>query len=343
MLDQVTVTAPSRLHFGLFSVGDIVARKFGGIGLMIDQPRTVVTAVPSEALRVSGPSAADARSAIHVWFQKLKPELCQRLSIQSPDQLPVALKINSLPPRHSGFGTGTQLAIASATALGKLFELPTQSADEYAVTLNRGKRSAIGTHGFCQGGFLVDRGKLKNEALAPLDLQSNFPESWPIVLVRPKDAEGVSGEVEVSAFKNIPPTTEKQREEMVDLVRNQIIPGVLQQDYSLCGDALYEFGRRSGMMFASVQGGAYQSKSVGALVHQIRNFGVKAVGQSSWGPCLFAITDNHEQAVQLTHFLNQEHGDKIETRITQADNVGGTCCRNLNPIGIGNDPCQHSE
>ncbi len=68
VLDQVTVTAPSRLHFGLFSVGDIVARKFGGIGLMIDQPRTVVTAVPSEALRVSGPSAADARSAIHVWL-----------------------------------------------------------------------------------------------------------------------------------------------------------------------------------------------------------------------------------------------------------------------------------
>ena len=343
VLDQVTISAPSRLHFGLFSVGDIVQRKFGGIGLMIDQPRTVITATRSSEFAVSGPSCEDVKLALGIWFEKLQPELAKSFSIKLAHQLPVNLEINSLPPRHSGFGSGTQLALASATAVAKLLKLPPQSADELAATLDRGKRSAIGTHGFCCGGFLVDRGKLENEILAPLDFQSNFPELWSVVLVRLKDFQGVSGEQEIEAFKHIPSTNEKQREEMIDLVRSQITPGVIQQDYDLFADAIYEFGRRSGMMFAAVQGGAYQSKSVGALVHQIRNFGVNAVGQSSWGPCVFAITRNHEQAKKLTKFLQKEHASKIDVMITKADNSGGTCSVTPTPLEIGNSPCHLSE
>ena len=46
--------APSRLHFGLFSVGNIVERQFGGVGLMIDHPTTRLQIQSAPALLVDG-------------------------------------------------------------------------------------------------------------------------------------------------------------------------------------------------------------------------------------------------------------------------------------------------
>jgi len=207
--DQTTISAPARIHFGLFSVGDIVERKFGGIGLMIDQPRTIIAARKSERFNVTGPEADACRDAVSIWYSNLSDELQRGLGIESVDAIPATLEIKSCPPRHCGFGSGTQLALSSAAAVGKLLGLPTQSPEGFASTLNRGKRSAIGTHGFCRGGFLVDRGRLENETLAPLDFQADFPEPWAVVLVRLRDpqvSQGVSGQQEIEAFKNLPPT-----------------------------------------------------------------------------------------------------------------------------------------
>ena len=324
--NRVTISAPARLHFGLFSVGDLVERKFGGIGLMIDQPRTVISVTENDRLLVTGEQAEACRQAVSIWFNSLAAELKRELSIQTVDQIPVGIEIESSPPRHCGFGTGTQMALSSAAAAGKFLGLPAQSPEEFASTLNRGKRSAIGTYGFCRGGFLVDRGKLDNEILAPLDFQTEFPEPWTVVLVRFNGSEqssvGVSGEQEIDAFKNLPPTTQRQRDEMIELVKNRIIPGVTQRDYNLFGESVFEFGRRSGMMFDSIQGGPYQNDFVAEIVSRCREFGVKAVGQSSWGPCVFAIAEDKETAAGLLGHLKEQHGDKVAVEITKADNSG---------------------
>ena len=326
--NQVTISAPSRLHFGLFSVGNLVERKFGGIGLMIDQPRTIISVTENDGLLVTGEQADVCRQAVSIWFNSLAAELKRELSIETVDQIPVSIEIKSAPPRHCGFGTGTQMALSSAAAVGKFLGLPAQSPEDFASTLNRGKRSAIGTYGFCRGGFLVDRGKLDSEILAPLDFQTEFPEPWTIVLVRlngPKQSSvGVSGQQEIDAFKNLPPTTQRQRDEMIELVKNRLIPGVTQRDYNLFSESVFEFGARSGMMFDSIQGGAYQNDAVADLVAQCRGFGVKAVGQSSWGPCVFAIAEDKKTASGLLEHLNEQHGDNVAVEITKADNSGAT-------------------
>ena len=322
---QVTISTPARIHFGLFSVGELVERKFGGVGLMIAQPRTIITARESESLNIIGSEADACRKALSIWFSNLTTELQGELGIQSVDSIPANLEIKSCPPRHCGFGSGTQLALSSAAVVGKLLGLPTQSPEGFASTLERGKRSAIGTHGFCRGGFLVDRGKLENEILAPLDFQAEFPEPWTIVLVRLQDSEfsqGVSGEQEIEAFQTLPPTSQVQREEMIELVRNQIIPGLVERDYNRFGESVYEFGRKSGMMFDSIQGGPYQNESVAGLVQTCREFEVKAVGQSSWGPCVFAIASSDDMAQRLADHLNDRHGEGVFVEITKADNVG---------------------
>ena len=65
----IQVTAPSRLHFGLLSVtqedfwldrlgqATVPARRFGGVGLMIDRPGVQVSVRPSSSWSSSGPLA----------------------------------------------------------------------------------------------------------------------------------------------------------------------------------------------------------------------------------------------------------------------------------------------
>ena len=79
---------------------------------------------------------------------------------------PHRITVEEAPPEHSGFGTGTQLALAVGRAVSSL---PTE---EVARVTGRGRRSAIGTHGFATGGLLADGGR--KDGIAPRPLQSTL-------------------------------------------------------------------------------------------------------------------------------------------------------------------------
>ena len=335
MAKRVTISTPSRLHFGLFSIGDAVARKFGGVGLMIDAPRVVVTAESSDCFSVESASqdaSNSLRKSIQNWFETFRVLLATETDVKSLEKLPVKLTIESIPQRHSGLGSGTQMAFAAALALTRLLELPMPSAEELSIAVDRGKRSGIGSHGFFRGGLLVDRGKLPGESLAPLDFQTSFPESWRIVTAIPNLAKGLSGQLELDAFGQLPDSTESQRTEMIELVRKKIIPGVTQSNYELFADGVFEFGHRSGMMFEKIQNGPYNGSTLEDLVRQIREFGVPATGQSSWGPCVFSVTRNDEEAQSLVKFLQTDIDIDCQLKIAKADNVGArqiTACESV--------------
>ena len=53
----VHVSAPSRLHFGLLSFGNQEGRNFGGVGLMLKEPRVEITATPADEFATQGPYA----------------------------------------------------------------------------------------------------------------------------------------------------------------------------------------------------------------------------------------------------------------------------------------------
>ena len=320
--EQVTISAPSRLHLGLFSIGNLVPNQFGGIGLMIESPRTEVTVQRAARFQVvDGPGSQACRSAIEGWFQstcKSGTELgCTALA-----ELPVNVQITKLPPRHSGFGTGTQLAFASALALSRFFNLPIPSPEELAMQVDRGKRSAIGSYGFFRGGILVDRGKSDPHHLAPLDFQTDFPEPWRIVTVMIKGESGIFGRQEVDAFEKLPGTSRQQQQEMIEIVRDRIIPGLLSGDFEEFSTSLYQFGRKSGMMYAEIQNGPYNGPQIASLIQRIRDLGFQGVGQSSWGPCVYAITRDQTSAHELTDDLKCHYGDRCDIQVSKADNQG---------------------
>ncbi|MDB4777987.1 hypothetical protein OAG68_00860 [bacterium] len=312
---QLQVTTGSRLHFGLFSVGRVDDQpQFGGCGMMVKHPQNQITLQAGCTKPNQEPTLG-----IEKWIGNVKKahgDLSEKLSA-----LP-SIQINRSAARHSGFGSGTQLALATGLALSTWYKLAICDVDQLSTIMERGLRSAIGAHGFFRGGFLVDRGKRNDGELASLDLNLSFPETWPVLILNLKSAHGIHGEAELAAFRKLPTSTRAHRDRMIDMVKKQIAPSVDAASYDDFGEALFEYGRSSGSAYASIQGGDFHSPAVEQLVYRVRDFGVPAVGQSSWGPCVFAVTRNDNVANSLTQFLGELYGDSLEICKTSALNKG---------------------
>lgn len=320
--DWLTISAPSRLHFGLFSIGNLTERMYGGMGMMIHSPRTRVHARTAPQLSYTDErSQSSLTSIVNRWFQS-NLILMRSLNIHRVDELPIELCLGSTAPSHSGFGSGTQTSLATALLVTKMLKLPQPSAEELAASVDRGKRSAIGSHGFLQGGVLVDEGKTDQTPLAPLDLRVEFPEDWRIVTILSHSSRPVFGHHEREAFEQLPPTAVAEREFMTRLVKQVVIPALLEQDYPTFGEALYEFGRRSGQMFQNIQGGPYNGEQIAAIVQSARDLGCLATGQSSWGPCVYAILPSPTEADNLLRRLHLKFGKSVTIEISEGDNQG---------------------
>jgi beta-ribofuranosylaminobenzene 5'-phosphate synthase len=287
---MIRVVAPSRLHFGLFHVptsdgGRRDERAFGGVGIMIESPPLVVTAQPAATWQFEGPSASRAQSFAMRFLQ----------SAPESDRRPFQLLIEQCPEEHTGLGVGTQLALAVAKALSIAWGGPEQTARELAPLVGRGERSAIGIHGFDRGGLLMEAGKREGEAVSPLTDHVALPSAWRLVLLRPPAAPW-HGDRERAAFAAASPGDPVL---LRNIAETAIFPAARMGDVGAFGEAVHEFNRRAGEPFAPSQGGPYSSPAVEELIAELRGLGIRGVGQSSWGPTVFAIVPDGDTALSL--------------------------------------------
>jgi beta-RFAP synthase len=307
----VRVTAPSRLHFGMLSVGNEAARRYGGVGVMIDHPRIVLAIRDASRLEAAGPLADRARGAAMLVAQALGCEPHCRIAIEEA------------PPQHVGLGSGTQLAMAVAAGLCALWGRGNADAATLARWVGRGRRSAIGTHGFARGGLLYEAGKADEESLAPLVERVQLPEAWRFVLVRPPEPPGLHGDAEQRAFAALPPVPRERTEALRCKAENELIPAAAAGDFANFSESLYEFGHLAGLSFASRQGGAFAGPRLAALVEWLRGQGIDGVGQSSWGPTLFALTASERSAIELVAKLQgRPDGKTLELSVARPENHG---------------------
>jgi beta-ribofuranosylaminobenzene 5'-phosphate synthase len=280
-----SVRTASRLHLGLLTLPPATtARRFGGVGLMIDSPGMVVRAEPSAKWIVEGSHKERVSEII--------ARLLAGLGILEPRRVVV----EQAPPEHVGLGTGTQLALAVARLLTASWGRLDLVAD-LAFLVKRGTRSALGVHGFDRGGFLVEGGKGPGQALSPLVSRLEFPAQWRIVLVVPPGEAGVHGAAERAAFADLvePPDASDR---LCRLVLLGVLPALADADFPAFGEAVHEFNARAGDLFAPIQGGTYAG-SVRHTVAELRRLGVAGVGQSSWGPGVFAFVRDEDEANHL--------------------------------------------
>jgi beta-RFAP synthase len=296
----VMVEACSRLHFGLLAPCRDSARRFGGVGAMVQRPALRVRVrrarQEGEAFSASGPLAARAQQTVERFCAGGWPA----------EIAPPAVDVLCAPCDHTGLGTGTQLALAVAAGLRTYAGLHGLGPADLARRAGRGERSAIGVHGFFVGGLLVDAGKRDPAALAPLVARVSLPECWRFVLITPQGERGLWGADERAAFEQLGEDSAGRAERLCRLVLLGILPAAAEGDFAAFSDGLYEFGREAGRWFASVQGGAFATPGVAARVEHLRTLGVRGAGQSSWGPTVFALTDSEERARWLVAKLTED-------------------------------------
>ena len=94
-------------------------------------------------------------------------------------------------------------------------------------------------------------------------------------------------------------------ESLCRLVLLGMLPALAEEDLDAFGEAVYDFNRRVGEMFAPWQGGLYAHPRVEAIIGAVRGFGITGTGQSSWGPTVFALVESPEQGRELVAKLTQ--------------------------------------
>lgn len=330
---MIRVTAASRLHLGLFALpaagvshwptaeGQPVlpVRHFGGVGLMIEQPGIQVTARPADAWSASGPSSERALTFAQRFMASLSDGNERRFEIV----------VERCAPEHVGLGAGTQLGLTVARALAIATGHGDWDAVELAGRTGRGLRSSIGIHGFQHGGLLVEGGKTTEAAVSPFAVspllaRHPFPEDWQVLLILPRGRQGTHGAEERAAFGELTQWEWDLRrtENLCRLALLGLLPALLDRDLPAFGESLYEFNRRAGEWFLPWQGGVYAEPAIEERIAWLRRHGIRGVGQSSWGPAVFAVErpEALQHARQRLLDLAELHEDELH--LCRAANQG---------------------
>jgi beta-ribofuranosylaminobenzene 5'-phosphate synthase len=306
---KVYVKTPARLHFGLIDLNGDLGRVFGGLGVGIDRPSVVLEAQPAEKLAVTDERTERVKALAKHFFETY--------GIKEGASINVKRAI----PEHSGLGSGTQLALAVATALSKLFNVKA-STQALAETMGRGQRTSVGTTIFEQGGFVVDGGKSKNGFPTTI-LRQPFPQDWFFVVAVPNVKQGLAKKEETAAFEALTPMTAEEAGRMCRLTMMKLLPSLVERDIKGFGEALTEIQTVIGDYFAKVQGGTYSSTAAAEGIAFLQKLGVYGAGQSSWGPAFYGLTLK-EQAekikAKVQAFLNEGVGGQVFT--AKANNRG---------------------
>lgn len=318
MTPRITVQTGTRLHFGLLAVQAASGRNFGGVGLMVQSPGCVLAVESSERDECFAPAEVAAR--LTVWRDEYRSRC-------PADHRPAACRIcvSETMPLHAGLGSGTQTSLALAAALSRFGGDKNVSALELARRVGRGARSALGIHGFEQGGLLVEGGKRRPDEISPLVARLEFPAEWRVLLVLPTDRRGLSGDAERAAFTKLTPMPASLTEVLCRIVLMELLPAVASADFPTAAAALREFGRLNGTHFAPVQGGVFADSQMSELAHWLTDQGCVGIGQSSWGPTLWILARSEADAVRCREQIAlHPFGKACTIHLTAAQNAGAT-------------------
>jgi beta-RFAP synthase len=323
---MIVVQSASRLHFGLlgFPSGShwpnhrgeesIPARRFGGAGLMVQSPGIELGMRDAKNWLASGPLADRALEFAHRFADTSETK-------GSPQEI----TIRHCAPEHVGLGTGTQLGLAVARGLSLAWDHQLQP-QELCHRVGRGARSALGFYGFLHGGVLVEGGKNRDSVIAPLLVRESFPEEWRVVLVIPAEAAGLSGIKEAEAVEELlaQGIPLKYTESMCRLVLLGMLPAIKERDFKSFGESLGDLNYLAGQVFARFQGGNYRPR-ISEIIEFVKGQDIAGVGQSSWGPTVFAMTEDEPRATDLAEKIRENFKLKEqEVLLTSACNHGAS-------------------
>jgi len=311
---KVCIKTPARLHLGLIDLNGNLGRMFGGIGVAINQPNIIMYAQQAKSLTVTGEEITIVSALVNKFFKTY------------PAKPNVHVHIEKTIPAHTGLGSGTQLALAIATALAKITRIKA-STSELSLAMGRAQRTGVGTAIFKNGGFVVDGGKktLQHDSFPPLIYQQPFPDEWRFIIATPNIQKGLFSSAETSAFNKLPPMHEEEVAKICRLTMLKLLPAIAEKDLENFGEALTDIQIITGNYFAHVQGNTYSNTKIADTLDFLKYIGVCGFGQSSWGPTVYGVvnkTDAKETLKKVKAYLAKDIGG--EAFVAKANNKGAT-------------------
>ena len=320
---RVYVSAPSRIHISLLDLCGKMGRVDGGVGIALERPCAVIEARKCNTIEVTG-GDEESRELVH--------QAARRYFAHTGADCGAVLRLFRTIPRHSGLGSGTQLALGTLSALSTLFRR-SLSVREMAYIAGRGGTSGIGTAAFEYGGFLMDGGHSFGEGKDKSDFRPSsaasgvkpasvtnrlpFPEEWEIILAIPCVGARVYGGRERDIFREFCPVPLEEVREVCHEVVMRMLPGLVEHDLPLFGEAvnrIQEIGFKKHEI-------ALQSPLISSLIREMRLAGAPCAGMSSFGPAVYAITDgNGDEIASIARGMCSERGGQIF--ITRGRNRG---------------------
>ena len=322
------IKTPSRLHLTLIDLNGALGRIDGGVGLTIEKPSLTLQAE-------SGNNGIEIVFEDKSHSEKLMNDYREKIE-NSANKMLEFLKINSgfkfnvkeTYPAHSGLGSGTQISLAVGKIILKLNNRD-MTAPEIAKIVGRGGTSGIGVRAFDHGGFIIDGGHRIDEkpdflpssaskALpAPLITRYDFPEDWNIILAIPNVLAGASGPKEVNIFQKYCPIPLKEVQKLSHILLMKMMPAVVEADISSFGDSINQI-QNIGFKKVELE---LQHPLISTLIENMRYAGAAGVGMSSFGPTVYAITDNNSKEIsKVAQDTIKEVGGKLI--VTKAQNSG---------------------
>jgi beta-ribofuranosylaminobenzene 5'-phosphate synthase len=297
---------------GFIDLSGSLGRHFGSIGVALNEISTRLSVTSAEQLTITGPAAQRA--------EKCMSKLCEALHV--PDKLNIT--IETAIPEHVGLGSGTQMSLAIGAALNAFYGLGL-SVREIAAVADRGLRSGIGIGVFEQGGLVVDGGRGEKTITPPVLAHMDVPEEWRFILVFDERGQGLHGQQEIQAFKELPPFPRQEAARLCYLLLMQGLPAVAENDIAKFGDVISQLQRSVGEHFSSAQGGVFTSPEVATAMQWLERQGAVAIGQTSWGPTGFCAIDGIQLAESIADQARQAfaHFDKLSFAVVSARNSGG--------------------
>ena len=317
---RVEIQTGSRLHFGLLCPSSNQRWYYGGIGMMIQDPgcRLSIATLPGQVLdRLC--VAADVSARV----EKFLADFRAAAALHPAGVVLPAVSVTSDGDvaLHSGLGTGTQLTLALAAGC-RVLSGQGISADvsEMARQFGRRRRSAVGTMGFARGGLLVDYGRWEDRVE-----RIHFPEQWRLVLIRPRQFAGLSGDSEETFFGDRKPLNQSTLFQLVEQIEEQIVPAIQSCQFEKFATALQVYGDIAGADFAEIQGGLFSSSVVRRVLKELESFTTFTAVQSSWGPTVCLPVESDHAAQDLVHHLHPIVDDSVaEVLVTSARNEGAS-------------------
>ena len=301
------IKTPKRLHLGLIDPTGSLGRRFGSLGVALEEGYEVKI-LSSEKLEIK--AEGEDRKTIE--------RTVERMNSAFGTGTGYLIEVRKTIPRHVGLGSTTQLSLAVGTGIAKLNGI-NASIERLAGTLGRGKNSGAGIYAFAYGGFVLDGGVANG--IPPLVIREDFPEEWAFLLVTPEVKRGLDEEEEKPIMGRAFGSVEVARE-ISHRILLGLLPALKERNVREFGKHLSAIQRLVGKHFSKFQGGEFREDV--RLILEWLETKTYGAGQSSWGPTVYGLILKSEYqmlSAEISDYM-REHGLKGRVELGRPRNRG---------------------